>query len=229
MASRDEIHCYIPRDLKQTLPPTPDLIVDLPVSEEGFEIGGVIDPSHPHSINHMIVGNLGDLEIILVACDDGDILAFYTHKFQDELARSDLSTKMREIRPFFHQNVGISAWGLAIHQKSRLIAASSNLREVTIFVHGYSETTEDEAPHDQTDDEKFPSWITLERVPKSFRDRNQNYRIVLSVGVEGHNIPTIDFMDDKNGEADLIILANIVGTTVSHASLYFLLEPFHHL
>lgn len=37
---------------------------------------------------------------------------------------------------FFLENVGSSAWGLAIHQKSRLIAVSSNNHEVTVFVHG---------------------------------------------------------------------------------------------
>lgn len=37
---------------------------------------------------------------------------------------------------FFLENVGDSAWGLAIHEKSRLIAVSSNKKEVTVFVHG---------------------------------------------------------------------------------------------
>ena len=39
---------------------------------------------------------------------------------------------------FFHENVGKTAWGIAIHEKSRLIAVSSNLREVTVFCFGSS-------------------------------------------------------------------------------------------
>ena len=35
---------------------------------------------------------------------------------------------------FLHENVGMSAWGLAIHEKSRMIAVSSNLKEVTVFM-----------------------------------------------------------------------------------------------
>jgi hypothetical protein len=38
---------------------------------------------------------------------------------------------------FFHENVGQSVWGLAIHEQSRLIAVSSNAREVTLFIFGF--------------------------------------------------------------------------------------------
>lgn len=83
------------------------MIIQLPRSEEGVRVGGYIDPLHPHSINHMKVGNLGDLEIILMACDDGDIIAFYTHQIRNELAKFDVMTRIRDVRPCFHQNVGI--------------------------------------------------------------------------------------------------------------------------
>lgn len=33
----------------------------------------------------MIVGNLGLQEILLLACDDGDVLAFYVHKVTDAI------------------------------------------------------------------------------------------------------------------------------------------------
>ena len=39
----------------------------------------------------------------------------------------------------FHANVGISAWGLAINGLSRLVAVSSNLSEVTVFMFGLRE------------------------------------------------------------------------------------------
>lgn len=102
------LHVYVPRDLKQKLPPVPDIILQLPKTQESLRVGGYIDPLHPHCVNSMKVGNFGNLEIILMACDDGDIMAFYTHQIRHELARDDVSTRVRDVRPFFHQNVGKS-------------------------------------------------------------------------------------------------------------------------
>lgn len=136
VASRDRIHVYLPRNLKQALPCQPDLILPLPKSEQSQRISGYIDPRHPHSVNHMILGNFGELEILLMACDDGDVIAFYTNQFQATLENPSRTSRVcdaNDIKPFFHENVGITAWGLAIHQRSRLIAVSSNHREVVIF------------------------------------------------------------------------------------------------
>lgn len=36
----------------------------------------------------MIIGDLGNLEIVLVACDDGDVLAFYVKGISWEMATS---------------------------------------------------------------------------------------------------------------------------------------------
>lgn len=78
-AYKDKIHVTIPRGLKQLLPGKPSLIVNLPRTLDGRRIGGTIDRTHPHFVNNILVGDLGSQEILLVACDDGDILAFYTH------------------------------------------------------------------------------------------------------------------------------------------------------
>lgn len=43
---------------------------------------------------------------------------------------------MADVRPLFQRNVGISAWGLAIHTQARMIAVSSNRHEVTVFRFG---------------------------------------------------------------------------------------------
>jgi len=149
-------------------------------------MGGFIDETFPHSVNHLKLGKLGDFEVLLMACDDGDVIAYYTHRKDDRapilsnllLIRScDISQRnMLTSHPpsalegdhprfelyrstncqdpavsilicfrsrlimcrFFHENVGKTAWGLAIHEKSRLIAVSSNLREVTVFCFGSS-------------------------------------------------------------------------------------------
>jgi hypothetical protein len=79
-AYEHKIHVTTPRDLKQILPGIPDLILEVPMSHDARQIGGFIDPSRPHCINNMLVGDLGSQEILLLACDDGDIIAFYVHR-----------------------------------------------------------------------------------------------------------------------------------------------------
>jgi hypothetical protein len=57
------------------------------MSVEAVGIGGVINPSHGHCVNHLIIGNLGDDEIVLVSCDDGDVLAYYTNVINEAVER----------------------------------------------------------------------------------------------------------------------------------------------
>jgi hypothetical protein len=64
-ASTAKIHITVPRDLRQTLPGTPDLILDLPRTPAGIKLGGYIEEAFPHCINHIKVGNLGSLEVLL--------------------------------------------------------------------------------------------------------------------------------------------------------------------
>jgi hypothetical protein len=108
---------------------------------------------------------------------------------------------------FFHQNVGASAWGIAIHEHSRLIAVSSNAREITIFAHGYAVADPEDAITELSDDSEEDTclgghvFLTLEAFPVMMmfgssthvRDRHLgNYRIVFNLGNRGHNIPSID-------------------------------------
>lgn len=132
-AYRNKLHVSIPEGRGQTIPSRPNLKVKLPISAEALRIGGHIDHDHPHCVNHLIIGNIGQHEIILLATDDGDVLVYYTHLFQGEI-KSDLGlSRSSRTRPLLHENVGSSAWGLAIHEQSRLVAVSSNLREITVF------------------------------------------------------------------------------------------------
>jgi hypothetical protein len=73
----------IPRNVKQSLPGPPDLEITLPISEEALLIGGHLNPFHGHCANHLIIGNLGDNEIVLVSCDDGDMVGYYTRTIND--------------------------------------------------------------------------------------------------------------------------------------------------
>jgi len=161
----------------------------------------------------MIVGNLGTLEIVLLAYDDGDVIAYYTSAIATAI-RSEPGHQP-DIRPCFHQNVGISAWGLAIHEKSRLIAVSSNNREVTVFVPGYSFG-------DDVSEEVFALMGRVKSLfsevpalrPKMFLRGDfhmTSFRRTLKLGSEGHNIPSIDFSNDSNGMAHSVLATDIAG------------------
>jgi hypothetical protein len=235
-ASTDEIHITAPRDLRQTLPGIPDLILDLPRTPAGVKLGGFIDETIPHCVNHIKVGNLGNLEVILVACDDGDVIAFYTHLLQNEIHRQDsniVPPSLSNTVPFFHENVGSSAWGLALHQDSRLIAVSSNLREITVFAHGYTAFTDSDVEAEGDDEkstlyrnklrcielqarvgnQKFPP-LSDGTTAVNTGHRQYNYKMILPLGEQGHNVPSVDFVSGLDGNASHLLAVDINGNLV---------------
>lgn len=148
-------------------------------------LSGYISVGDPHFVNNILVGDLGEEEILLCACDDGDVIVYWTrdlvrffedsHLRQQELHKKHRDRRKDEVeagnsywgperrnedplesasrnarenedrdaelkthmalppRQFFHENVGISAWGLAVHKEARLIAASANSRVITVW------------------------------------------------------------------------------------------------
>ena len=139
----DQLHVYQPTYPYQTIQAHATAIVKLPVTAP--RLRGHLNPHRPHSVNNVIVGNLGEQEVVLCGCDDGDVLAFYT----DALARAverregfdeteEAKKVADEVQPFFHVNVRLSAWGLSIHEKARMIAISSNMHEITVFAFALS-------------------------------------------------------------------------------------------
>ncbi|KAI0022288.1 hypothetical protein F4780DRAFT_213811 [Xylariomycetidae sp. FL0641] len=138
VAYRDKIHISRPRScVTNVLPAKPDLVLSPEPSKAARMVGGTIEYNCPHAANHLIVGHFGDKEILLIAYDDGDAIAYYTQHIEHALSyqESDAGVTAPTVpRPFFHENVGKSAWGLAIHAQSRLIAVSSNKFEVSVFV-----------------------------------------------------------------------------------------------
>lgn len=137
VAYRNQIHVSRPRScVTNALPAVPDLILKPRPSDISFLVGGGVDRVFPHQVNHLVVGDLGEEEILLLAFDDGDVIAYYTKHIENALIQRDEdgTEKPRPVQPFFHENVGKSAWGLAIHAKSRLIAVGSNMHSVTVFI-----------------------------------------------------------------------------------------------
>ncbi|TGJ86642.1 hypothetical protein E0Z10_g2129 [Xylaria hypoxylon] len=74
-AYRNTIHVSRVRScVDNALPARPDLMFRPPMSQEAGKVGGYIDHNMPHQMNHLIIGDLGNEEILLLACDDGDKL-----------------------------------------------------------------------------------------------------------------------------------------------------------
>ena len=70
----DKVHVYTPSYPEQTITTKPKVVIDLPRSKRGLK--GYLDPGRPHAVNHLIVGDLGDEEVVVVACDDGDVISY---------------------------------------------------------------------------------------------------------------------------------------------------------
>ncbi|KAI9843043.1 MAG: hypothetical protein M1837_006674 [Sclerophora amabilis] len=201
----DAVHVYQPQFPNQALSNRPDLIIALPVSRPGLE--GYIDERSPHGINNLVVDDLGDEEILACVCDDGDVVAFYTRGILNAIQRqSELDVPseadVNNVRAFFVENVGKSAWGLAIHKAHRMIAVSSNTTKITVFVFGLAEQ-DSNSDADPSDGTGFPSFTTSrarQSVPRKTSKypqthRSSNVRIILDG--HGKNIPSIGFY---NGE-----------------------------
>lgn len=116
--------------------------------------------------------------------------------------------KVLTLTSFFHENVGISAWGLAIHEKSRLIAVSSNLRQVTVFIPAIAGKSGDIS--DSVQKLSFPEDHEQYPLPSKY-PRLHNSRRVLKLGAGGHNIPSIDFVSETDGAATSILGIDILG------------------
>ncbi|KAL9102240.1 MAG: hypothetical protein Q9163_002576 [Psora crenata] len=134
VAGVDKIYVFQPRFPRETVPIEPVLVISLPASRPGLK--GYINYRRPQAANHIIIKDLGDEEILLIACDGGDVIGYTTRSValavgEQQAANSALS--LLSPNPFFHENVGDSAWGLDVHQKARLLAVSCNSRDIIIF------------------------------------------------------------------------------------------------
>lgn len=113
----------------------------IPSQPSSPDLTGYLDADEPHAINYLIVQKLGKDEVIATVRDDGDVEAVLVrhvvHAITTRINNSDAGEPLADnVRPLFQRNVGISAWGLAIHTQARMIAVSSNRHEVTVFRFG---------------------------------------------------------------------------------------------
>jgi hypothetical protein len=115
-------------------------VLTIPSQPSSPDLTGYLDADEPHAINYLVVQKLGKDEVVATVRDDGDVEAVLVrhvvHAITTRLNNSEAGEPMADVRPLFQRNVGISAWGLAIHTQARMIAVSSNRHEVTVFRFG---------------------------------------------------------------------------------------------
>ncbi|KAF2652427.1 hypothetical protein K491DRAFT_760368 [Lophiostoma macrostomum CBS 122681] len=138
IALRDLIYVYLPKYPDQSLSEEPALIIHPPVSAPNLP--GYINLRHPHSINRLHIDFLGREEVVIVACDDGDVVGYHVSAIQRAVETAAAGTngdapipRGIEPRTFFHTNLKDSAWGIAIHREARMIAFSANTAIVTVI------------------------------------------------------------------------------------------------
>ncbi|KAI1823623.1 hypothetical protein F4861DRAFT_509631 [Xylaria intraflava] len=240
VAYKNKVHIFRVRScLSHSLPSRPDLVIEPPRTAASPIVGGYIDRNYPHQMNHLIMGELGDAEILLLACDDGDVIAYYTSHIENALLNLEAGHTLHDatvVKPFLHQNVGISAWGLAVHQKSRLIAVGTNKHEVHVFAFALTDplyTSQDGYKPPKMPDENELFLLLRKSVTGTLTDvsqafavngefeieaskpfshrRERGYRIVLETGTQGSNIPNVAFGSNADGDAVEVLAIDISG------------------
>ncbi|KAF3182871.1 hypothetical protein TWF225_004922 [Orbilia oligospora] len=95
---------------------------------------GYIDCNVPHTINNMIVADLGTEEVLLVANDCGYVTLWYTKHLIQRNGNMDIWFDVHK-----------SAWGISVHKAKRLIAISSNTTMISVYEMG-SEAVDSSRP-----------------------------------------------------------------------------------
>ncbi|KAI1951168.1 hypothetical protein LOZ39_000587 [Ophidiomyces ophidiicola] len=208
VASMRQVYVYQPAS--SSVGSKPALILTPTLKEPAAP--GFISHSCPHAINHIVVGDLGNEEIVLLATDSGNIAAYWTERIFSALEHSKSSEPqspeaLGAIVPcFFSDWVKQSAWGLAIHKFARMIAASSNTSEITVWAFALAEQAESMPAWnldytDEWSDVTTATQFAALRLMPAWCRRSRSIRITL----RGHynNIPCVGFLSseiDRNGE-----------------------------
>ncbi|KGO49183.1 Ribonucleotide reductase, transcriptional regulator CRT10 [Penicillium expansum] len=218
-AQVDNIYVWIPSGPRQLLGSQPEMIIH-PVMKEP-NAAGYIDRSRPHTINHIIVDDLGVDEVLLLATDSGNVTGYNVEAIFSAINRSakyggKRPFDAREVKPFFAEHVQLSAWGLATHKFARLIAVSSNTGLITVFAFALMDVVSEgdgTSPNSSVTSNMGDSdvlentWVYIETAPSMEelkKDMPHHRTRNLRLSYKGHfdNIPCVSFANfelDPNG------------------------------
>lgn len=223
-----EVQVFEPGFPDQVIPGAPSLRLHLPESRPGLV--GYIDPTSPRNANFIVVRDLGEEEILLLACDNGDVLGFRTRTIEkaiQERGPADDPSKKYIIAPFFHENVGASAWGLDVHSEERIIAVSSNTHKIILFAFALERENGEESrgrkfSFEQQEAETLefnksascPESARLSthwKLPTGKNDYSQRNNINFAWSLDSHddNIPAIAFWNSESTGGNEIYLASV--------------------
>ncbi|KAL8685415.1 MAG: hypothetical protein Q9218_007777 [Villophora microphyllina] len=224
IANQNNVLVYKPRG-QHVIVTNIEITIDLPKTNTVGAEGYICD-TYPHAINHIVVDDLGVEEVIVASCDDGDVVAYTTLSIYQEIDRQRPCTQIippivgwgdaiwTTLQPFFLRNVGMSAWGIAVHKEARMIAVSSNTHKIHVFAFALTtpEVVPLETPSDTEDDNDPPivselHWYKV-RSPEAFflRNRIRNVEIILNMHVT--NIPSIAFYNPHNNNSRDVFLVS---------------------
>ena len=189
------MHIYTPSFPFQATLSSPELVISLDKSGPGHP--GFIDHGNPHAVNHLIVGELGDEEVLLCACDDGDVIGYTVRSIVRHIEEAKFEEKKpfktalsKPLIPFLLHNVGKSAWGLAIHGAARMVAVSANTHKITIFAFALERPEQSDESYSQPDDFlEEPACFSKE---SGLPDRTLN-NLIIQLSGHSNNIPNIAF------------------------------------
>lgn len=141
---------------------------------------------------------MGRDEILLAACDDGDVIGYRVHEIQRalEMPKSSLSCDFRStnedpyLKLFLHRNVGASAWGLAIHRNARVIAISANTHRITVLAFALSDSLPSCKECTQNTTTPDPMDMSVMYSEESQYSRKEDLMFELSADA---NIPAVSF------------------------------------
>lgn len=209
----------------------PELVIK--VANSNPSLRGHIDISRPHAVNQLIIGNLGNQEVLLVSCDDGDVIGYEVREIQKAIEEQKGSTAKCDVTPFFLENMGNSCWGLAIHTAARLIAASANGGRIIVFAFALTRPQSLEKTSRQRDREDAittkvcgkilgarlsPLWrvVRAEHLRQPLKLR---YLLNVAFEIKGHheNIPNISFFNQDNRKNIYLASTDVDGWVCVHS------------
>ena len=200
IAYRDQVFVYRPSFPDQTLE---EPVIRIVLSTTNSRRAGDLSHRYPHAVNHLTIGDLGDMEVLACACDDGDFIVYFVSKIAKsvrdvESKKGHVKPVLCSLKPYLISNVGGSAWGIAINKTARLLAVSANTHDITIFVCALGENRDDSFEHEFTCDINMPDPL---------RRRDQ----ILIVGGHATNIPSISIWSDPEDPSRAFLVSTDIG------------------
>lgn len=233
---QDSVMVYEPEFPFQTLRRSPVIFIRPTLKEPNARgyLSSHREGISDHCINHLMVGDLGTQEILLIATDSGNVTAYYTSAILEAIKKEPYHfskqalSDMVGLRPFFSQHVVQSAWGLTIHKHARMIAVSANTpnsmqpprgedlsASINVFAFALTpeivsqETATSSSFIDTDASLSYPDWQQwIPERDSGALNRDRNFRIVLG-GWNGHdhNIPNISFVNTSEDEQGTWLLS----------------------